>query len=135
MAMNAAQMGESEPIIEMNTTPLIDVLLVLLIMFIITLPLMTHSTTLQTPGGKHVVSMPEVVRVAIDFDDLILWNNEPVDVGQLEKLFIAESAKDEQPDVQVSPDGRASYDTVARVLAIAQRSGMQRIGVDNDFDR
>jgi biopolymer transport protein ExbD len=135
MAMNAARMGESEPIIEMNTTPLIDVLLVLLIMFIITLPLMTHSTTLQTPGGKLVASMPEVVRVVIDFDDLILWNDEPVDLGQLEKLFIAESAKGEQPDVQVSPDGRASYDTVARVLAIAQRSGMRRIGVDNDFDR
>ena len=135
MAMNAAHVGESDPIIEMNTTPLIDVLLVLLIMFIITLPLMTHSTTLQTPGGKRVVSMPEVVRVVIDFDDLILWNNEPVDPGQLEKLFIAESAKREQPDVQVSPDGRASYDTVARVLAIAQRSGMQRIAVDNDFDR
>jgi biopolymer transport protein ExbD len=135
MAMSSGRMGENDPIIEMNTTPLIDVLLVLLIMFIITLPLMTHSTTLQTPGGKRVAVMPEVVRVVIDFDDLILWNDEPVDLAQLEKLFVAESSKREQADVQVSPDGRASYDTVARVLAIAQRSGMQRIGVDNNFDR
>ncbi|MFL6547783.1 MAG: ExbD/TolR family protein [Povalibacter sp.] len=135
MAMSRASMGEGEPIIEMNTTPLIDVLLVLLIMFIITLPLMTHSTTLQVSGGTSVARIPQVVQVAIDFDGLVLWNGEPVDFAKLERFFLAEARKGEQPDVQVSPDRRARYDTVARVLAIAQRSGMKRIGVDNDFDR
>ena len=134
MAMSAARMGDEEPIIEMNTTPLIDVLLVLLIMFIITLPLMTHSTTLQMPSVGKVDQLPAVVQVVIDFDGLVLWNGEPVNLSELERLFHSEAAKLEQPDVQVSPDRRASYDTVAHVLAIAQRSGMKRIGVDNNFD-
>jgi biopolymer transport protein ExbD len=133
MAMSPARMGENEPIIEMNTTPLIDVLLVLLIMFIITLPLMTHSTTLQMPGaGKQTASIPEVVRVVIDFDGLVLWNGQPVDMAQLESYLASEAKKPEQPDVQISPDRRAKYDTVARVLAIAQRTGMKRIGVDTN---
>ncbi|HEY5809778.1 MAG TPA: biopolymer transporter ExbD [Povalibacter sp.] len=128
MAMSA-RMDESDPIAEMNTTPLIDVLLVLLIMFIITLPLMTHSTTLQV-GGTRVATLPEIVYVDIDFDGVVSWNGNVVtDLAQLESFFVAESAKSSQPDVQVRPDSRATYDIVARVLAIAQRSGIKRIGV------
>jgi biopolymer transport protein ExbD len=115
----------------MNTTPLIDVLLVLLIMFIITLPVMTHTTTLQTASGSPSIKIPEVVQVVIDFDGLVSWNGEPVNLQQLEHLFVSEAAKREQPDVQISPDRRAQYDVVARVLAVAQRSGMQRIGMDH----
>ena len=136
MAMSSTGRGEGEPIIEMNTTPLIDVLLVLLIMFIITLPLMTHSRMLQMSGGQpaRLAKVPEVVRVAIDFDGVVLWNGVPVEMGELERYFAAEAGKAEQPDVQISPDKRARYDTVARVLAIAQRAGMKRIGVDSHFD-
>lgn len=129
MAMSA-RMDENDPIVEMNTTPLIDVLLVLLIMFIITLPLMTHSTQLLISGGKRVVTLPEIVYVDIDFDGQVSWNGAAVaDFAQLERFFLAEAAKASQPDVQVRPDRRATYDTVARVLATAQRSGMKRIGV------
>src|SRR6188768_3478870 len=92
MAMSAARMGDQDPIIEMNTTPLIDVLLVLLIMFIITLPLMTHSTTLQMPSGGKVGQLPAVVQVVIDFDGLVLWNGEPVNLSELERLFHSEAA-------------------------------------------
>lgn len=121
---------DNDPIVEMNTTPLIDVLLVLLIMFIITLPLMTHSTTLQLPHGRVMTAPPEVIQVHIDFDGTIVWNGTPVtDLGQLEGLLRDEAARARQRDLQVTPDRRATYDTVAQVLAIAQRSGMRHIGV------
>ena len=90
MAMSIGATDDSAPIADMNTTPLVDVMLVLLILFIITLPVLTHSTNLQIRGGP--------------------------------------AGKANQPNLQVSPDRRASYDTVAKVLALAQRSGMQRIG-------
>ncbi len=136
MAIGARTVGEGEPIIDMNTTPLIDVLLVLLIMFIITLPLMTHSTNLQIGGGvAERVVIPDVVYVDIDFDGAVLWNGALVrDFEQLEGFLRHEAARANQADLQVRPDGRAAYDTVARVLALAQRSGIERIGVSSGTD-
>ena len=132
MAMGARAINENEPILEMNTTPLIDVLLVLLIMFLVTLPLMTHSTTLQMSGGSQAATKPEVVFIDIDFDGTVAWNGEVVaDLGRLENLLRAEADKDAQADLQVRPDGHVAYDTVARVLALAQRSGIERIGVSS----
>jgi len=135
MAIGARTVGEGEPIIEMNTTPLIDVLLVLLIMFIITLPLMTHSTDLRIGRGARSAVIPEVVVVDIDFDGAVLWNGALVrDFEQLEGLLRQEAARKDQVDLQVRPDGRAAYDTVARVLALAQRSGIKRIGMSSSDD-
>ncbi|HMN46681.1 MAG TPA: biopolymer transporter ExbD [Povalibacter sp.] len=135
MAISARTVGEGEPIADMNTTPLIDVLLVLLIMFIITLPLMTHSTNLQLAGGTPSAVIPEVVYVDIDFDGAVLWNGVLIqDFAQLERLLRQEAARKDQADLQVRPDGRAAYDTVARVLALAQRSGIKRIGVSSADD-
>ena len=134
MAMTAPAAVEGDPIIEMNTTPLIDVLLVLLIMFIITLPILTHSTSLQLQGtGDGTV--PETIYVDIDFDGAIVWNGTLVkDFNELEGYFRHEAARTPQADLQVRPDRRAQYDTVARVLAAAQRNGMQRIGVSGGVD-
>ena len=134
MAMTATAAVEGDPIIEMNTTPLIDVLLVLLIMFIITLPILTHSTSLQLQGtGDGTV--PETIHVDIDFDGAIVWNGTLVkDFNELERYFRHEAARTPQADLQVRPDRRAQYDTVAKVLAAAQRNGMQRIGVSGGVD-
>ena len=128
MAMSIAARDDSAPIADMNTTPLVDVMLVLLILFIITLPMLTHSTNLQIRGGGPATPRA-AIELAIDFDGTILWNGAVVqDLAQLERYFIAEAAKAEQPELHVQPDRRARYDTVARVLALAQRSGLQRIG-------
>ncbi|HKU17359.1 MAG TPA: biopolymer transporter ExbD [Steroidobacteraceae bacterium] len=128
MAMSIAARDDSAPIADMNTTPLVDVMLVLLILFIITLPMLTHSTNLQIRGGGPATPR-EAIELAIDFDGTILWNGAVVqDLAQLERYFIAEAAKAEQPELHVQPDRRARYDSVARVLALAQRSGLQRIG-------
>jgi biopolymer transport protein ExbD len=129
MAMSIAARDDSGPIADMNTTPLVDVMLVLLILFIITLPVMTNSTNLHIGRGPGRVIERETINLAIDFDGTILWNGAVVeDLAQLERYFGVEAGKAAQPELHVLPDRRAKYDTVAQVLAIAQRSGMQRIG-------
>jgi biopolymer transport protein ExbD len=129
MAMSIGATDDSAPIADMNTTPLVDVMLVLLILFIITLPVLTHSTNLQIRGGHDSIENRESISLVIDFDGTVVWNGTVVeDLAQLQRYFIAEAGKANQPDVQVLPDRRASYDTVAKVLALAQRSGIQRIG-------
>src|SRR5262245_60821580 len=131
MAMSVGGGGEGEPMMDINTTPLIDVMLVLLIMFIITLPVMTHAVKLDMPQTKNPNPPPVVVdpiRLDIDWDGAVIWNGTQVQLGALEGYFRVEAAKNPQPELHVRPDRRADYDTVAKVLALAQRNGMQRIG-------
>jgi biopolymer transport protein ExbD len=123
--------SEGEPMMEINTTPLIDVMLVLLIMFIITLPVMTHAVKLDMPRTTNAPppdNPVEPVRLDIDWDGTVIWNGSPVQLDALEGYFRVEAAKSPQPELHVRPDRRANYDTVAKVLALAQRNGMQRIG-------
>jgi len=131
MAMQVGGGGEGEPMVEMNTTPLIDVLLVLLILFILTLPVMTHAVKLDMPRPSLAPPPPvqvEPIRLDIDWDGSIIWNGSLVRLEDLEGYFRSEAAKEPQPELHVRPDRRADYDTVAKVLALAQRNGMMRIG-------
>jgi biopolymer transport protein ExbD len=131
MAMSVGGGGDDEPMMDINTTPLIDVMLVLLIMFIITLPVMTHAVKLDMPQTKATPPPPqtiEPIQLEVDFDGTIIWNGTPVQLSALEGYFRVEAAKSPQPEVHVRPNRRANYDTVAKVLALAQRNGMQRIG-------
>ena len=131
MAMSVGSGGEDEPMMEINTTPLIDVMLVLLIMFIITLPVMTHAVKLDMPRPTNQPNNAEIIepiRIDIDWDGSIIWNGSLVQMDQLEGYFRTEAARSPQPELHVRPERRANYDTVAKVLALAQRNGMQRIG-------
>jgi biopolymer transport protein ExbD len=131
MAMSVGGGGDDEPMMDINTTPLIDVMLVLLIMFIITLPVMTHAVKLDMPQSENSPPPPVVVepiQLEVDWDGTVIWNGTPVQLGALEGYFRVEAAKNPQPEVHVRPNRRANYDTVAKVLALAQRNGMQRIG-------
>jgi biopolymer transport protein ExbD len=131
MAMSVGGGGADEPMMDINTTPLIDVMLVLLIMFIITLPVMTHAVKLDMPQNRPTqppTNPIEPIRLDIDWDGAVIWNGTQVQLGQLEGYFRVEAAKNPQPELHVRPDRRANYDTVAKVLALAQRNGMQRIG-------
>jgi biopolymer transport protein ExbD len=122
--------GEDEPMMDINMTPLIDVMLVLLIMFIITIPVMTHAVKLDMPRASNAPSVvtPVVINLEIDFDGTVLWNGTPVDIESLEGYFRREAANDPQPELHIRPSKRAKYDVVARVLASAQRNGMRKIG-------
>ena len=132
MAMNRGSGSDDEPMTEMNMTPLIDVMLVLLIMFIITLPVMTHAVKLDMPQTNRPPPPDQVViepiRIDIDWDGSVVWNGSLVQLDQLEGYFRTEAARNPQPELHVRPERRANYDTVAKVLALAQRNGMQRIG-------
>jgi biopolymer transport protein ExbD len=120
---------------DINTTPLIDVMLVLLVMLIITLPIMTHAVKLDMPQATNQPPpevRPEVIDIEIDFDGTVIWNGTPVaDVKALEGYFRQEAAKDPQPELHLRPDRRARYDIVAKVLAAAQRNRMKKIGFVN----
>lgn len=122
-----------EPMMEINTTPLIDVMLVLLIMFIITIPIMTHAVKLDmprpNPNAVEPPIPPEVIELEIDFDGTIYWNTTQVNsFGTLEKYFSVEADKDPQPEIHIRANKRAKYDNIAKVLALAQRQGLVKIG-------
>jgi biopolymer transport protein ExbD len=131
MAMSVGTGGENDPMVEMNTTPLIDVMLVLLIMLIVTLPIMTHAVKLDMPTGKSPPPLvePIVINVTIDYDGTVLWDGNPTSLKQLERYFETEAKKDPQPEVHIRPDARAKYDIVEQVMASAQRNGIERMGL------
>ena len=132
MAMNVG--SGSGPMVDINTTPLIDVMLVLLVTLIITLPVMTHSTKLDLPQGNPPPPpvQPEVINLGIDFDGTITWNGTVVpNMQTLDAYFAAETDKQPQPEIHLNPDGMAKYGIVAKVLADAQRNRMHKIGFVN----
>ncbi|MCE0745270.1 biopolymer transporter ExbD [Acetobacter sicerae] len=134
MGMNLGSGGdEDEGIVDINTTPLIDVMLVLLIMLIITIPLQTQSVSMNLPQGDPpppTEQNDKVVTVAIDFDNSVSWNGIPVaNENDLVSLFQSAAAEPEQPEMHISPNRLADYKTVAHVLADAQRLGIRKLGI------
>jgi len=133
MAMNVGTSGkEPDVMIDINTTPLIDVMLVLLVMLIITLPIQLHSVNLNMPVGNPPPPLvkPEVVKVDIDNTSRIYWNGEVLeDRAALEEKIAAAAAQPTQPEIHLRPDKNAKYNQVALVLASAQRLGLTKIGI------
>jgi biopolymer transport protein ExbD len=133
MAMNLGKpSGDGEVMIDINTTPLIDVMLVLLVMLIITIPIQTHAVKLDMPRGDPLPTtvQPEVVDLEIDFDGTILWNGTILpDRASLESRLRAAGQKDPQPEIHLAPNKLVKYSYVAMVLAASQRLGVTKIGV------
>jgi len=124
--------GDPEVLIDINTTPLIDVLLVLLVMLIITIPMQTHAVKLNLPQANQPPALvqPQVIEVDIDFDGTILWNGTIIPNRQsLDAQLAAIAAEPTQPELHVRPDKLTDYKYVAEVLASAQRLGVQKIGI------
>jgi biopolymer transport protein ExbD len=133
MSMNVAG-DKSGVMCEVNMTPLIDVMLVLIVTLIMTLPIQTHAVKLDMPPPTDQPPppvLPEVINLDVDFDDTVYWDGNKVDLAQLEGFFRQESKKDPQPEIHLRPDKRSHYDTTAKVLAVAQRNHMQKIGFVN----
>lgn len=132
MGMSVGSADEGGMMIEMNTTPLIDVLLVLIVMLIITIPVQTHAVKLDMPRPdvNPPATEPEVIDLVVDFDGSLLWNNQPVPNGDtLVSYFEEAAAKSPQPELHLRPNKLAKYDIVAKVLATAQRKGIKSIGI------
>jgi biopolymer transport protein ExbD len=123
--------SDGEPMIEMNMTPLIDVMLVLLIMFIITIPIQTHAVKMNMPVGPSAPPPvpPEIIRIDVDFDGTIGWNGVIVERPELESKLATVAAQANQPEVHLRPNKLVTYKVVAMILASAQRLGVTKIGI------
>jgi biopolymer transport protein ExbD len=124
--------GEDEVMIDINTTPLIDVMLVLIIMLIITIPIQTHAVKMNMPIAPSASppKPPEIIRIDVDFDGTIGWNGVIVaDRQELEAKLAAVAAIPDQPEVHLRPNKLVTYKVVAMVMASAQRLGVTKIGL------
>jgi len=130
MAMSAGnESGSDTAMCDMNTTPLIDVMLVLLVMLVVTIPIQTHAVKLDLPVGYPPPVDARVINLEIDFDGTPIWNGTAVPSrAQLDKYFTDTAAQIPQPEVHLRPNRLAKYEVVARALADAQRLGVTNIG-------
>ena len=125
-------LDEPEVMMDINTTPLIDVMLVLLIMLIITIPVQLHSINLDMPTGTPppAIKKPTIVRIDIDARNVVHWNDKILtDRAELDTLLQLASQQQPQPEVHIKPQGKAKYEAVAGVLASAQRNGLTKLGI------
>jgi biopolymer transport protein ExbD len=132
MAMTVgSSSSDPEVMVDINTTPLIDVMLVLLIMLIITIPIQTHAVKLNMPVGNPPPPTvpPEVVNLEIDFDGTLLWNGEQIDQNTLDARLRGAASMAVQPEFHLRPNKLVTYKYVAHVMAAAQRVGVTKIGL------
>jgi len=133
MAMTVGQGAGGDPdvMVDINTTQLIDVMLVLLIMLIITIPIQTHAVKLNMPVGNPPppTEPPVVITIEIDFDGTVLWNGEAINDDTLNSNFRQAAAQPVQPEFHLRPNKLVTYKYVAHVMATAQRDGVTKIGL------
>ena len=129
------QRGNTPPMSEINTTPLVDVMLVLLVIFIITAPLLTHTVKLDLPTAQSPASpqKPETVTLSIDAAGALYWNDERVeDMPRLSQRFAQAASRQPQPELHLRADRETRYQRIAEVMAGAQKAGIAKIGFVTD---
>jgi biopolymer transport protein ExbD len=135
MAFSSKSGGSSSPMSEINVTPLVDVMLVLLIIFMITAPLLTHRIRIDLPQPNRNVqpplNPPEPIKLQIRADGSIFWNSLPVTISELKAQLAVTAVKNPQPELQINASPNVEYQNVAVVLADAKRAGLEKIGFEN----
>ena len=135
MAMSAGT-AEGEPMMDINTTPLIDVMLVLLIMFIITIPVQTHAVKLDLPQNNPNQTPPPILpvknEVAVNRSNQILWNGTPIDLTVLRQYLDQTQSMNPIPELHLRPDQDARYELVDEVLAVTKRANVSKMGFVNN---
>ena len=124
------------PMSDINMTPLIDVMLVLLVIFIVTAPLLTHAVKLELPKASAAVNLPppDKIEFAIDASGALFWNGERVSRDEAAERFVAEGKKDKQPEVHLRADQAVAYRHVAQTLADASKAGLTKVGFISEPD-
>ena len=131
MAMSTGA-AEGEPMMDINTTPLIDVMLVILIMFIITIPIQSHAVKLDLPVDSQQNTPPPIDpvknKIVVQPDRSILWNGEPVDEVRLRQYLDITTTMNPTPELHLQPHPEAPYETVDQVLAVTKRANIEKMG-------
>lgn len=129
MAFGNGLDADEDMVSEINMTPLVDVMLVLLIIFIITVPVLTHSVKLDLPRADNAPDLirPESVTLSITADGTIHWNEEAISVAALESRLLASAGRQPQPEVFIRGDREVAYENVVRVMAAVQRAGILKL--------
>ena len=130
MSMGSPDGGDDDVIASINTTPLVDVMLVLLIIFLITIPVVTHTVPVKLPSeiNQPYKTKPENINIAIDRDGQAFWNERPVDQKELLSRLKAVSVQKPQPEVHIRGDQNVRYEFVGKVILTAQRAGIAKVG-------
>ena len=126
--------GDQKPMAEINMVPLIDVMLVLLVIFIITAPLLTHSVKIDLPkaSSNPNITKPEHVQIGIRQDGRLFWNGEQAEKADLQKRMSQAATLDPQPEIHIRADRLVHYENVAQVMSMAGKAGLKRIGLVTD---
>ena len=130
MGMNVGGGGEDEAMSNINTTPLVDVMLVLLIIFLITIPVITQTVKLDLPNVANQTSItkPDDITVAVDKDGQIYWNIRPITADELLDRLKVEAVKIPQPEVHIQGDREVRFEFIGKVMVMCQRSGIAKVG-------
>lgn len=130
MAFGSFEQNNAQPMSEINTTPLVDVMLVLLIIFMITAPLMTQSISVNLPAaeGAPMPEKPEIISLQVSADGSLLWNNARIDDNTLRQYLQAAAQQKPQPEIHLLADESARYEHIARVMAKARDAGVTQLG-------
>lgn len=131
MSMGKLQSEDSSPLMaEINTTPLVDVMLVLLVIFIITAPLLTTAVKLELPNApaQPLVPTGDAIKISIDANNQFFWNSEPVTTDELYQRLKSSASSQQTPDIQLRADKKTHYESVAKLLAWATELGLVKIG-------
>ncbi|MGE5490693.1 MAG: ExbD/TolR family protein [Actinomycetota bacterium] len=135
MAFASLEGGDdNEPLAEINMVPLIDVMLVLLIIFMVTAPLLTHAVKVDLPKASSSanITKPDNVQLAIDANSQVFWNGEAVDAAKFAEHLKAAAAQQPQPELHIRAERTTPYEKVAQVMSEAARQGLVRIGFVTD---
>jgi biopolymer transport protein ExbD len=126
--------GDQKPMAEINMVPLIDVMLVLLVIFIITAPLLTHSVKIDLPkaSSNPNITQPEHVQIGIRQDGRVFWNGEQAEKADLQQRMSQAATLDPQPEIHIRADRLVHYENVAQVMSMASKAGLNRIGFVTD---
>jgi biopolymer transport protein ExbD len=126
--------GAPQPMAEINTTPLVDVMLVLLIIFIVTAPLLTHGIRIDLPKAASSVQpeKPDTVTLAVERDGRLFWNDQAISEAELENAMREAAARTPQPELQLRADRETRYQRLAELMSMARNTGLTRLGFVTD---
>lgn len=124
------QQSHAAPMSEINTTPLVDVMLVLLVIFIITAPLLTHAVRIDLPkaNSQLIQEKPQIVNIAIDGKENLYWNDQPIDKDSIKQKLIHQAQTNPQAEIHLRADKQTRYQLLAEIMAAAHQAGITKLG-------